>query len=335
MWILHRIKAWLEAIDHRQQQDDFTIVRSEEEHLCPYCSERFVGRYCPQCGKRPELERTTLKRAVVDFFEMWNLSNNTLFRTLHGLLWRPGYLINDWLNGRRQIYFSPILSLLTVCLFFALVMKVRGLSFQPTSLVQVSAVDSLNQAKNIDSLLTMEINDLERELKWTESAPNDSVGKRLGEAVAMRGLLSANDMYQRYERWMDNNIAYKQMIFNVLVIVALFFMFRKSPRRPRTSLLEMFFAQLYVDTGMWLVASFWVLLTGWLSTQYVFYPMPDVLAFLLLIIVYRQLFGHTLWGTAWRLAVVVMLVRLFLIIAFGLYVMGYAFGTGVASTANG
>lgn len=77
-----------------------------------------------------------------------------------------------------------------------------------------------------------------------------------------------------------------------------------------------------------------MLLTGHLSAQYVFYPMPDVLAFLLLVLTYRQLFGHTLWGTTWRLAVVVFFVNVFRILLLLLYLAGYIFGTGMSVGAS-
>ena len=52
-------------------------------------------------------ERITIKRAVLSFMETWGLGSRNIFYTMWHLMWRPGHMICDYLNGHRQRYMQP------------------------------------------------------------------------------------------------------------------------------------------------------------------------------------------------------------------------------------
>lgn len=52
-------------------------------------------------------ERITIKRAVLAFMETWGLGSRNIFYTMWHLIWRPGYMISDYLNGHRKRYLQP------------------------------------------------------------------------------------------------------------------------------------------------------------------------------------------------------------------------------------
>ena len=49
--------------------------------------------------------------------------------TLWQLLWRPGYLIRDYISGKRQVSFPPVKMLVVMALLVVLVYGLLGIRF--------------------------------------------------------------------------------------------------------------------------------------------------------------------------------------------------------------
>lgn len=80
--------------------------------------------------KRSEVshERLTVKRAVLLFMETWGLGSRNIFLTMWHLLWRPGHMISDYINGRRSRYMQPFFMFFVLTLILvqtAWIMDVR------------------------------------------------------------------------------------------------------------------------------------------------------------------------------------------------------------------
>jgi hypothetical protein len=89
--------------------------------FCPNCYHPEPGQYCPQCGQEQKERRTTVRALVGEFVDEQFGVNNRLPRTLRLLLFRPGFLTNDYFDGRIRQYIPPLrLYLLTSLVFFAL-----------------------------------------------------------------------------------------------------------------------------------------------------------------------------------------------------------------------
>ena len=88
-WCLTQLKVlgnlclqfWQRAVDWYQAQQEVIKMQNEVSH-----------------------ERITVKRAVLSFMETWGLGSRNIFYTMWCLLWRPGHMICDYLNGRRSKY---------------------------------------------------------------------------------------------------------------------------------------------------------------------------------------------------------------------------------------
>lgn len=101
-------KAWSRRLDHRlQQHRTVPDAIDETERRCTNCGHHYSGRVCPQCGQVGTWSRYTWKQAFLNLLDIWGLGNRPMFRTLHELFMRPGYMIRDYLNGCRQFYFPP------------------------------------------------------------------------------------------------------------------------------------------------------------------------------------------------------------------------------------
>ena len=93
--------------------------------ICPNCQTEYIGNFCPSCGQSAKMQRFTVKNALMSTLEVWGMGNRSLPRTLLHLFTRPGYMIGDYLDGKRMPFFPPVKMLFVLCIFFALVTTIR------------------------------------------------------------------------------------------------------------------------------------------------------------------------------------------------------------------
>ena len=87
-----------------------------ETHRCCNCDQEYAGAYCPRCGQRVMAGRitwTTVRKGLMDVF---GLGGRSLPYSLWQLIWRPGYLISDYINGKWQVSFPPVKMLVIVAI---------------------------------------------------------------------------------------------------------------------------------------------------------------------------------------------------------------------------
>lgn len=75
---------------------------------CLNCRANLVGDFCHLCGQSAKTARITLPAILAQLPDaIWTL-NRALPYTLLNLAHRPGHLIRDYIEGRRQRIYSPI-----------------------------------------------------------------------------------------------------------------------------------------------------------------------------------------------------------------------------------
>lgn len=109
-----RFKQW--------QIDPFTYrLLSEETHHCYNCGQEFQGNYCPMCSQRAGQKKVDWSTVRHNVMEIWGVGNRSMPYSLWQLLWRPGYFISDYINGRRQVSFPPVKMLIIVSIIVLLI----------------------------------------------------------------------------------------------------------------------------------------------------------------------------------------------------------------------
>ena len=105
-----------------QQNSKLHIAQpSDERHHCHCCDFDYTGNFCPQCGQKAGDKHITWTSIRTGVMDLWGMGTRSLPYTLWQLLLRPGYLIGDYISGRRQESFPPIKMLVFVALFVFLV----------------------------------------------------------------------------------------------------------------------------------------------------------------------------------------------------------------------
>ena len=97
---------------------------SDVHHHCHCCENDYTGNFCPQCGQRAGDKRITWASIRDGVMDLWGMGTRSLPYTLWQLLLRPGYLIGDYISGRRQVSFPPVKMLVFVALFVYIVTNI-------------------------------------------------------------------------------------------------------------------------------------------------------------------------------------------------------------------
>ncbi len=96
------------------QENPINYRDSHENHHCCNCGVDMENNYCPRCGQKAVYGPITWKSVWQGVMDVWGVSTRSLPYTLWQLIWRPGYLMRDYISGKRQVSFPPVKMLLLV-----------------------------------------------------------------------------------------------------------------------------------------------------------------------------------------------------------------------------
>lgn len=245
--------------------------------------------------KRSEVshERITIKRAVLAFMETWGLGSRNIFYTMWHLIWRPGYMISDYLNGHRKRYLQPFF------MFFVLTLI----------LVQLAWALNVQLPKNRD--MTLEAFQFLREHNTSFSSEQKTT------------ILNVAQWLDKVHDWRDENRAWDIMIHSITICLITWLLWRKSPRIGQgewvvdsgTMVVGYNFAEIvtvitYILCQLQLVSMVAMVCFRKLPFDHIhgFMIVPELILFVILLIDFKQLFQRKWWPTIWRTAVIVLFI---------------------------
>ena len=265
------VQLWRYIADKYQAQQE--VVKKQSEISC---------------------ERITMKRAVLTFMETWGLGSRNIFYTMWHLLWRPGYMISDYVNGRRKRYLQPFF------MFFVLTLI----------LVQLAWVLKVQTPKNRD--VTLLAYNLLRD-------HND----KFTVDQSMKILKTAQWVDVVHD-WRDENRGWDILIQSMGVLIATWLLWRKSPRIGTAEwvvesgeYIEGYnFAEIatiiaYILCQLQILSMVAMLLFHRLPFDHMegfAMIIPKLVIFAVLLIDFKQLFQRDWWPTIWRTFIIVILV---------------------------
>lgn len=277
-----RFAAW-------QQRGTATPVMAEAGvETCRNCHETFTGHYCPNCGQQAGTARLTLRPGLRQIFEVWGLGNRNFPLTLLHLLLRPGYLISDYLTGKRVRYFPPVKLLFLMTTFYLLTYHF---------LVDLSAISVAPDA------FTASHSALAADGQGAAGAAT------FGEALWANMVDFQIALNKNGGKYLALQLLFSHCLFALLACR----LFRKSPRHPNLNFTEHLFAQVFMASQFMLLSILYILLFTH-SEPHEFYDLPAWLLFAICCFDFKQLYGFSLLRTVWKTAVLVFL--FFLILSF-------------------
>jgi hypothetical protein len=101
-------------------------VATETSARCTNCGVPVRGKYCSDCGQRVEYHLDSFWDFLREAAEVLTHADSRLWRTLGPLVFRPGFLSQQFLAGRRASYLSPFRLYLVLSIVFFLIASVAG-----------------------------------------------------------------------------------------------------------------------------------------------------------------------------------------------------------------
>ncbi|MEO6979266.1 MAG: DUF3667 domain-containing protein [Mucilaginibacter sp.] len=122
-----------------------------QENDCLNCGTVLEGKYCHNCGQENlELKESfghMMNHAISDYFHF----DHQFFHTLTPLLFKPGFLTNEYMNGRRAQYLHPVKMYIFISIVYFLLLFKTG---QSNDFVKINENGQTPAAtsKHLDSL---------------------------------------------------------------------------------------------------------------------------------------------------------------------------------------
>ena len=136
--LYRRFRAW--------QKEPFQYDDSGKPHTCANCGQSYEGDFCPVCGQKNDVGRVSWKSVGQELIKIWGMESRSLLSSILQLLGRPGYLIGDYISGRRQVCYSPVSMLFVMAVIAMLVLRVAGVEMVNMEAVETSDYPALAQA---------------------------------------------------------------------------------------------------------------------------------------------------------------------------------------------
>ena len=126
-----------------------------QQHHCANCDAVLGGRFCQQCGQAAHVHHSLLHLAEELLHGIFHFETRA-WRTLAELVWRPGWMIREYIDGRRTRYVAPLP--LFLFMMFALFMVFSMTTtlgetpeHGPTPATSAAAISGAPSAQRIDT----------------------------------------------------------------------------------------------------------------------------------------------------------------------------------------
>lgn len=288
--LMRRPSSWWHQFRTWQRSPISVAPLRDEQHVCLNCGDSFDGNFCPRCGQDGKTKRFTLRGALLHMIDVWGLGTQGLLRTLWHLMWRPGYMILDYLRGRRQSYFSPFKTVFVLAaLIFVIAQMLPGEMIHP------------NKVK------------VDFEKVTVDSDMDAPTAKKLEEGMT-HGIENLNDIIQ----WQEDHYAFSVIMGCLLLTLTCAMFFRHPPTLPNVTIIEHFYINVFINCQL-LVLSLFYLFARYALTGTINFSMATSVNVMIYTLDYWQVYGHTLWGTLWRCLLSFFFYSLFMLLAIVLY----------------
>ena len=151
-------------------------------------------KFCSNCGQINTTKKLSFKDFFLEFFAGIFSYDSRMNRTLTTLIFRPGKITQDYINGMRTRYGNPFRFFLSVSIIFFVIWS---FTFKPTNF---GAFSESKPAVNLDQLSEKEREELNEELKKVP----------FGKEIRIDSIL-ANKPIETTKNYKDNYLTQKQL----------------------------------------------------------------------------------------------------------------------------
>lgn len=142
------------------------------------CGDPTPGEYCPTCGQRKVDVRVSVRTLATEMLQDQFILDKRLPRTLGSLLFRPGHLTVEHINGRIVRYIHPFRLYLVSSILFFVLLSFFSLQLVRRALDREDLVVGAVADRNVDEALA----ELRLEMADTTRGADDLAALREAEA---------------------------------------------------------------------------------------------------------------------------------------------------------
>ena len=302
-----KCRTWLQDFRTWQQKPYEVKPLSNEQHTCSTCGTQFTGNYCPRCGQSSIVGRFSFKKATLLFLDVWGLGNRGMFRSIRDLMFRPGYVIRDYLSGMQSAYFPPfkmffLLAAFSLVVEHGLDLGLYGDREQTGSQQKTEQVE--NTAKE-EKEVKSEPSKKEKIDDFENKYFKDKDGNYKPATIALVKFVLMLDSLN------DKNPALFSLMTLILLTVPLFFFFRSSPNIPDLRYSEFIVALTYTSNCYSIYS---------IAGNLLDCGLLRFLAYLMVFVSLRQLSGFSKSRLFWYIVLTVIISITVLLLLFGLWI---------------
>ncbi|MCE8164527.1 DUF3667 domain-containing protein [Porphyromonas gingivalis] len=317
--LLFPLRVRIRAFELRLMRGRATPPADPYIHICQNCGDGYTGNFCNRCGQTSRTGRYHFRQMIRNVIGGFTNIDSGFGRTIVELLYRPGYLIRDFIGGKRVVYFRPFQALFVLASLYIIFAQLIG----PDPLQKKPIGEEFTrQEYRMDQ---KEISSLQKENKAVGSDSGEMIAERhtgrraffykqmrfvTEQKNRLKSLPFFSRIWSLLMEWFQGNKAVR--IISILPILAVS---TKAAFRQKGAgaynLTEHIIAQAYIACQLLLLN---VLALPFYSDARVgsLYGLPALLLFLLFCWDYKQLFLCSWWRSFWRTILVVVYCLLFM-----------------------
>jgi hypothetical protein len=119
------------------------LSTSYDVEPCKNCGAATRGNYCHQCGQSAHVHVPSAREFLHEFLAHYVALEGKLWKSLWLLLFKPGFLSREYIEGRRVRYLEPLRLYLSFSIIFFALVKFSGVElFNPDVTVQPAALSA-------------------------------------------------------------------------------------------------------------------------------------------------------------------------------------------------
>lgn len=336
----HVLARWLHPLTVRLRAFHIWQIRGTvppplcgKSCVCKNCGYAFTGNFCPRCGQSRYTSRYVLKGIAGNVLRTIFRVDGKFAHTLLELLYRPGYVMRDFIHGKRVKYTLPLAMVFLMTAFYMLTAKLivpeiwerkeektseqietpqmKAEKLQQTILElerQKSEVDNPVEQKSME-LAIRESEKILAEVQRQDSiagAPqtDDELGifhfafiEKAEKAIKSVPFLA--NVWNLMWKWGHGNKAFHILLTLPLLAIATRWAFNEKKQPDAFNLMEHILIQAYIATQILLISTLVVPFNG---TAHIddLYEVPFWFIFFLFCWDYRQLYLCTWWRSFWK-----------------------------------
>lgn len=120
-----------------------------KEKDCLNCGITVVGKFCYNCGQENIEPKESVWQLILHFFNDITHFDGKFFSSLRYLLFKPGFLPKEYMNGRRARYLNPVrMYIFTSFIFFLIFFsffQITDKEFEAPILINGKNIDQINK----------------------------------------------------------------------------------------------------------------------------------------------------------------------------------------------